>query len=501
MKQYAIYLRKSRADVEAEARGEGETLARHRKALWELAKRRGLNVVKEYAEIGTGDSISARPQMQLLLEDIKLCLYDGVIVNDIDRLSRGAATDQERIKYALIAAHCKIITPTRDIDPENAFDEEMLEWSMHFAKMELHKISQRLMQGRIRSVESGNYICPRIPFGYKQVKDGKRITLEPDPNTAPIVQWIFEQYGNSDRSLNSIVHELNDLGISTTLGNNFHYTSVANILKNPIYIGTIVYGKTKTVTTMEGGEKLKRSVRNDSAISIPSSHEPLISEELFYKVQHRFEENSLTVRVNKNKKVSNPLAGLIYCSACGHAMLKATSKRGEHLYCNTRHCQTVGVELHAIESELINVLKDWSVEYADVPDVKTEVEQKQTEVFERRLATLNARMAKARELVETGAYTPAEFVEQKNMLQRMIAAVKKEMAETSSPTMSRAINVMLPEIKNVIEAYQYAETAEEKNRLLKSVVARVDYTKNVRIFGTHNPMEGVKLVVYPKILM
>lgn len=36
---YCLYLRKSRADAEAEARGEGETLARHEKMLLDVAKR------------------------------------------------------------------------------------------------------------------------------------------------------------------------------------------------------------------------------------------------------------------------------------------------------------------------------------------------------------------------------------------------------------------------------------------------------------------------------
>ena len=37
--QYCLYLRKSRADADAEARGEGETLSRHQKILLELAKK------------------------------------------------------------------------------------------------------------------------------------------------------------------------------------------------------------------------------------------------------------------------------------------------------------------------------------------------------------------------------------------------------------------------------------------------------------------------------
>lgn len=49
--QYAVYLRKSRADVEAEQRGEGETLARHRRALMQLAQSRGLNVTRMCKEV------------------------------------------------------------------------------------------------------------------------------------------------------------------------------------------------------------------------------------------------------------------------------------------------------------------------------------------------------------------------------------------------------------------------------------------------------------------
>ncbi|MBQ3885709.1 MAG: recombinase family protein, partial [Ruminococcus sp.] len=67
MKSYCIYLRKSRADAEAEARGEGETLTRHYNMLMELAKKQKLNIVKIYKEIVSGDSIAARPQMQTLL--------------------------------------------------------------------------------------------------------------------------------------------------------------------------------------------------------------------------------------------------------------------------------------------------------------------------------------------------------------------------------------------------------------------------------------------------
>lgn len=65
--QYLIYLRKSRADQEAELRGEGETLARHEKALLELARRQHLPIADIYREVVSGETIASRPMMQQLL--------------------------------------------------------------------------------------------------------------------------------------------------------------------------------------------------------------------------------------------------------------------------------------------------------------------------------------------------------------------------------------------------------------------------------------------------
>ena len=66
----AIYLRKSRADREAEARGEGETLARHESILTELANHMGLVVEAVYKELVSGETIAARPKMQQLLLEV-----------------------------------------------------------------------------------------------------------------------------------------------------------------------------------------------------------------------------------------------------------------------------------------------------------------------------------------------------------------------------------------------------------------------------------------------
>ena len=79
MDEYCAYLRKSRSDYEAEQRGEGETLARHRKKLMNAAKAKGVVLKKFYCEIVSGETIAARPQMQQLLTDVESGLWRGVL--------------------------------------------------------------------------------------------------------------------------------------------------------------------------------------------------------------------------------------------------------------------------------------------------------------------------------------------------------------------------------------------------------------------------------------
>jgi len=148
--QYAMYLRKSRADIEAEARGEGETLARHRRALTELAERRGYNVVKVYEEIVSADTIASRPQMQALLAEVEAGVYVGVLCNDADRLARGDGIDQGVMKQAFYSSGTLIITPYRTFDPANPSDEDYFEFSMFMSRVEYRKINQRMQTGRSR---------------------------------------------------------------------------------------------------------------------------------------------------------------------------------------------------------------------------------------------------------------------------------------------------------------------------------------------------------------
>lgn len=153
MDEYCMYLRKSRMDLDAEARGEGETLARHQAMLMELAKRQGLNIVKIYKEVVSGDSISARPQMQMLLSDLAQNKYAGVLVVEVERLARGDTIDQGIVAQAFKQSNTKIITPVKTYDPNNEYDEEYFEFSLFMSRREYKTIKRRLEAGRLAAIK------------------------------------------------------------------------------------------------------------------------------------------------------------------------------------------------------------------------------------------------------------------------------------------------------------------------------------------------------------
>ena len=150
---FCMYLRKSRADADAEARGEGETLARHEKALLEVSKRGHYNVTEIYREVVSGETIAARPVMQRLLSEVEQGAWEGVLVMEVERLARGDTIDQGIVAQTFKFSDTKIITPIKTYDPANEYDEEYFEFGLFMSRREYKTINRRLQRGRVASVK------------------------------------------------------------------------------------------------------------------------------------------------------------------------------------------------------------------------------------------------------------------------------------------------------------------------------------------------------------
>ena len=85
-----IYLRKSRADEEAEKQGEYETLSKHKSTLLKISKEKNLNIIEIKEELVSGESISNRPKMLELLNEVdKVSVWEDIL-NYIRRITSGS---------------------------------------------------------------------------------------------------------------------------------------------------------------------------------------------------------------------------------------------------------------------------------------------------------------------------------------------------------------------------------------------------------------------------
>lgn len=505
---YAIHLRKSRADLEAEARGEGESLARHRARLLAFAERAGLPIVAEYSEIISGDRLSDRPEMQRLLSDVAGGKYDGVLTVEVSRLTRGDLMDQARIMQTFKYSGTKIITPEHTYDLSEDWDEDVLQSDLMMARREYKYIKRRMQRGRQASASEGLW-QGRIPYGYQKVKvrPGKGYTLEPDPQQAPVVSMIFDMYVKDRVGCSTIAKHLNDLGLRTNLGKPWTDSSVLCISKNPVYAGYVTWAKRTSVTQMDDhGALITSRVANSAPILSKGKHPALVSQEVFDAAQRARASNDLT-RCHVNLPVRNPLAGLVFCSVCGKTMVRKDNgnvrgSRYDMLKCPTPGCPTTATALSIVEGAVLSTLNHWASLAASAPDASPENRNSEkiaaAQVSLERLRQQRKRIYAA---FEDGVYDAAAFVARRAEKDKEIALAEQSLESLkndTTPTDEAIIRANLPLIRNVLSLYNLTSNPQDKNLLLKSVFSRIEYSKTRRCFRNENPADSLSLSVFPR---
>lgn len=521
---YCLYLRKSRADQEAEQRGEGETLARHEHMLLELAKKHKLNITKVYKEIVSGESIDARPQVQALLSDINEGLYAGVLVMEVERLARGDTIDQGIIAKAFKYSNTLIITPIKVYDPTNEFDEEYFEFGLFMSRREYKVINRRIQHGRIASINDGKYISPVPPYGYDRYKllDSNGYSLRPNEEEAKIVKLIFDLY------VNGIVHPkgihetfgsykiaryLEEHGISHRGNSKWSASSVRDILKNPVYTGKICWGKRKEIKKIVDGKTIVTRPDSKDFTMVDGLHEAIISEELFAKAQEGMKNNT-NLSVNKSKELQNPLAGLIYCKKCGRLMTRlGENKKNKYatLKCPERTCDNVSAPIFLVEKVLIDSISDWFEKYKiqtaesrySHSESEEELIKDSIDAVQKELDELYHQQTKTYELLEKEIYTVEIFTQRNIALTKQISEASARLESLNDDFEKLHKRNMdevhvIPLVTSVLDSYWTTETAAGRNDLLKAVLESATYCKEKRNTRTTLKNTNFELQIVPK---
>lgn len=362
MKMGGIYAR-------ASTDKQGETVDHQVQMIKEYVSRLDFEVLFDDSFIYEDDGESAykttllqRPEMRRMIKDIDSGLIDVVFFKGISRFARDSGEAIQTAKR-LKQKGVRVISLEENYD-SFSHDPTFFQIYAVMAEAESKKTSIRISLGNKQKARNGQWASAVTPFGYKKVKDldeplrtellssGRHgMSLHPDPETSHYVPKVFDMYVNQGLGRKRITRWLNENGARTAYGNLFNDAAVKNMLKNEVYIGNIVYGKTRYeyIDSDDYSKKISKVVdieRENWAVK-ENAHPPLIESEVFMKAQRitkkKRERYGFGKRFNNAK---HPLTGLLRCSKCGSPMVcqkrtwkKPSGDRVEYRYyiCSRYH--------------------------------------------------------------------------------------------------------------------------------------------------------------------
>ncbi|PWW01169.1 DNA invertase Pin-like site-specific DNA recombinase [Paenibacillus cellulosilyticus] len=496
--KYCAYLRKSRADLEAEGRGEEDTYAKHERILFDLARRLEITITEIYREkAGTsGERISERPEMIRLLSDVEDGVWNGVLAVEVERLARGDTMDQGIVAQAFKYSKTLIVTPMRTYDPLDPNDEEYFEFNLFMARREFKTITRRLQDGRVGSVKEGKYVGNVAPYGYKRVKlPGKGWSLEIHPDQSPIVQLIFSLYTDPDpdrrMGTSRIANYLNEDIKAPTLRNvRWTVATVNGIIRNPVYMGKVKWKSRPLVKSRHG--KSRPRMELDKIILEDGLHDSIIDEVTWKRAQEIMASNSHPPA--PKGKISNPLAGLVRCGICGGAVvLRPYVNNPDALMCSTARCKNISSYLYLVEEKLLLALRQWLDAYkahmetettqtSKTIDIRVNALQEAAKGLQRKLKELREQLSNLDDLLEQKVYTVEKYVSRSSALTDRIQEAEAALMQVQSEIelevkRSQAKAQTIPQLEHVLEVYPTIQEPAQKNELMKSILENVIYTK------------------------
>ena len=280
-----------------------------------------------------------RPEFTRMMEAVQDGLVDCVVVKDLSRLGRNYIETSQFIEKICPFYGLRFIAVNDSYDTATVTSEGQLSASLsnivndYYAK----DISRKVTSALRAKMERGDYIGNYAPYGYRKDPENKNHLLI-DPETAPVVRQIFE-WRAEGISYMGINKRLNDAGIPSpsqlkfnngieTNNNKKNRTilwnkhKVTEILKDIVYIGHLA--QKKGSQCLYGGIPY-HITSEEEWIVVKNTHEPLISEELFEKVQQINNAVLERAKANAGKYDHLPKEKNIYgkkfvCAECGAIM-------------------------------------------------------------------------------------------------------------------------------------------------------------------------------------
>ena len=327
-----IYCRLSNDD---ERDGESVSIENQKLLLQSYVRQMGWNEIDVYIDDGYTGTNFNRPGVQRLIEDAKAKRINLILVKDLSRFGRNYIEIGQYTDYLFPSIGCRFVALNNGVDTEskNGSTDVMCFLNL-FNEFYSRDTSKKVKAVKRACAENGKFMGTYPAYGYKRDNEDKH-HLVIDEDTAPIVRRIFSMRATG-MGFTGIAAQLNEEGIPSPgmlyyqrrgkadprrVNHKWVGETVKHLIRNEVYIGNMVQGKTGTVSYKN---KKLISKPEDEWIRVEGTHEPIISQEIWDTVQSIDQK-----RVRKNAAsdgIRSVFTGLVYCAECGFKMRNHTEK-------------------------------------------------------------------------------------------------------------------------------------------------------------------------------
>ena len=459
------------------------------KALREFATKNGHHVVKEFVDEAESARSSDRPAFRdmIALARLRPLPFGAVLVWKLSRFARNRE-DSIIHKSLLRKRGIQVISINEPIEdtPSGKLLEGIIEVIDEFYS---ENLAQDVVRGMRESASKGYFCGGVVPCGYRRVTivDGqvKRIKLEPDETTAPIVRRIFKECLDG-RGAREIVKSLNIDGILAPKGREWNPTSIYQILTNEVYIGTLVWGK-------------KRK-RKEPPLKVEHAFLEIVDIRSFQKTQSILAQRGPKFVRPRSVSSNYLLGGLMKCAECGAGIVGGAYKSGQFAYyrCGKalrqgpKACPGHWLPRATIEGFVIDKIKAYILtdnnlrELVELTNEEilslSENSEEKVKALEAQTKDIDSRLDRLYDALETGkldlgelAPRISDLISRKKDLQQAIAEAQKSGCEEPI----NAANV--DEIKRYVDDLRVvlnSASVLEQKAFLRSFVKRIDVSKS-----------------------
>lgn len=284
---------------------EGYSLDSQLKLLTGYCENKGLHVVKVFKIAETASKEQSRKVFHEMLAYISKNKVYHLAVEKTDRFTRNFR-DAVAIDDWLDQDPSRRLHAVKEsllLHKEAKSDVKFM-WNINLsvAKKYTDNLREEAMKGWAEKLAQG-WLPGVPPPGYMTVTEGGKRIHVPNPDTKSLVQQAFKLYLDPNQSISSVMEEMDQMGIRTRKGRPYAKSKVQKMLSNPFYIG----------------------INRHNGKDYPGAQEPIISKDIFDRVQQKLHRGRPLVYVRHNP----PLKGIIRCADC-HTMVTWQWQKGHY---------------------------------------------------------------------------------------------------------------------------------------------------------------------------